>query len=76
MGFTVFDALATPALQGAELVGGWTGLARTVQSITVAEVPDASAWLDGGELILTTGYMYRVFRTSQERFLPPTGLSR
>jgi purine catabolism regulator len=41
--------------QGAQVVAGFGGLNKTVSWVHVVGVPDAANWLNGGELVLTTG---------------------
>src|SRR5690625_1693710 len=53
---TVEKVLTTPAFNGAKVVAGKFGLKNYVKLVTVAEVPDAANWLEGGELICTTAY--------------------
>jgi purine catabolism regulator len=51
---TVADALQMEEFAGAQVVAGHAGLSRPVGWVHVAGVPDAPAWLNGGELVLTT----------------------
>lgn len=53
---TVQQLLDEPAL-GLELVAGARGLGRpgTVRWAHVSEIPDPTPWLEGGEVLLTTG---------------------
>ncbi len=51
---TVADALELDELRGARVVAGARGLSKAVTWLHVAGVPDAPAWLNGGELVLTT----------------------
>jgi purine catabolism regulator len=51
---TVADALQMEEFAGARVVAGHAGLSRPVAWVHVASVPDAPAWLNGGELVLTT----------------------
>src|SRR5690625_1623909 len=53
---TVEKVLMTPAFKNAKVVAGEEGFKNIVKNVTVAEVPDAANWLDGGELICTTAY--------------------
>jgi purine catabolism regulator len=63
----VRDLLRLPALEGARVVAGHSGLDRTVRSANVMEVPDIVRWVRPGGLLLTTGYP---LRTAVEQ-LPP-----
>ncbi|MGN7300195.1 PucR family transcriptional regulator [Ferdinandcohnia sp. SAFN-114] len=48
--------LNTNPFQSSKILGGEKGLQRIVSTVTVAEVPDAANWLQGGELVCTTAY--------------------
>jgi PucR family transcriptional regulator, purine catabolism regulatory protein len=52
---TVIDVLESGLLEGAQVVAGHAGLRNRVLWIHNAGVPDAPRWLNGGELVLTTG---------------------
>ena len=56
---TVREILAAKPFINAGVVAGKDGLDRQVSSVTVAEVPDAANWLQGGELVCTTAYFIR-----------------
>lgn len=51
---TVRDIAALPGL-GLGVAGGAAGLDREVSWIHVSELPDPTPWLEGGELLATTG---------------------
>jgi DNA-binding PucR family transcriptional regulator len=51
---TVRDVASLPGL-GLTVVAGEDGLGREVTWIHVSELPDPSPWLEGGELLVTTG---------------------
>ncbi|RMF77367.1 MAG: PucR family transcriptional regulator [Chloroflexi bacterium] len=53
---TIADALQMPEFDGANVVAGRDGLHRSVSWVHVTGVPDAPYWLNGGELVLTTGF--------------------
>ncbi len=55
----VKDILETKPFENAILVAGANGLSNQVKTITVAELPDASDWLRGGEVICTTGFLIK-----------------
>ena len=48
------EALKLPILEKAQVVAGSAGLSRDIRWVHVMNVPDAAAWLHGGELVLTT----------------------
>jgi PucR family transcriptional regulator, purine catabolism regulatory protein len=58
-GVIVREVLETPALAGAILLAGGTGLDRVVRRLNVMEVPDVLPWVKAHELLLTTGYPVR-----------------
>lgn len=57
MGITVREALAIPPLDRAQVLAGAGGLGRLVEGVSVMDSPDASDWMKGNELVLTTGYL-------------------
>jgi len=52
---TVAEALKLNQFAGAYIVAGKTGLNKPIAWVHIASVPDAPRWLNGGELVLTTG---------------------
>lgn len=56
MGLTVSEALAKLSLSSDCVVAGGSGLDKIIHRVNVLEVPDIVQWLDGGELLLTTGF--------------------
>ncbi|NLT36230.1 MAG: hypothetical protein GXX83_10095 [Gaiellales bacterium] len=54
MPVTVAQILKLESLTQARILAGREGLARTVSSVTVGEVPDIAEWLSGGEMVLST----------------------
>ena len=58
-GLSVGEVLGVPALSGARVIAGDSGLGRVVQRLNVMEVPDVLAWVKPNELLLTTGYPLR-----------------
>jgi PucR family transcriptional regulator, purine catabolism regulatory protein len=58
-GLSVGEVLGVPALSGARVIAGESGLGRVVQRLNVMEVPDILAWVKPHELLLTTGYPLR-----------------
>lgn len=53
---TVEQVLCTAGLREGQVLAGHRGLNRELTKITVAETPDSLDWLEGGELVCTTGY--------------------
>jgi purine catabolism regulator len=66
---TVADALSLDEFRGARVVAGQNGLGRNVGWVHVAGVPDAPAWLNGGELVLTTAINMPEAVEEQERYV-------
>ncbi|MDQ3530690.1 MAG: PucR family transcriptional regulator ligand-binding domain-containing protein [Actinomycetota bacterium] len=62
--------LADPSL-GLQLVAGATGLDRrgAVRWAHISEIPDPTPWLEGGELLLTTGLAIASDETLQRRLV-------
>jgi len=58
-GLTVRAALEVPALAGARVLAGASGLDRVVHGANIMEVPDILPWVKPHELLLTTGYPLR-----------------
>jgi purine catabolism regulator len=58
-GITVRRAMEAPALAGARLLAGSSGLDRVVQRANIMEVPDILPWVKPHEFLLTTGYPLR-----------------
>lgn len=54
MSVTIHDVCALPDLD-LELVAGKEAMNREVRWVHVSEIPDPTPWVQGGELILTTG---------------------
>jgi hypothetical protein len=52
---TVAEALKLEQFTGAQIVAGMAGLNKPIAWVHIASVPDAPRWLNGGELVLTTG---------------------
>jgi hypothetical protein len=53
---TVLRALLSRGFLGASIEAGWKGLGRHVSTVTVAELPDGTDRIYGGELILTSAF--------------------
>lgn len=54
-GLTVADILKRPLFQHAECVAGSRGLTRPIRWVHILEWPDFVSFLNGGELVLSTG---------------------
>ncbi|MBF6617972.1 MAG: PucR family transcriptional regulator ligand-binding domain-containing protein [Candidimonas sp.] len=56
MWLTVEDVLSIDVMRGADVIAGHDGLGRNIKSVTVLDAPDASLWLQGHELALTSTF--------------------
>lgn len=65
----VRQILTTKAFENAVVLAGHEGLSNPVKTITVAEVPDAADWLQGGEIVCTTGFFVRNSPGSQVQWI-------
>ena len=64
---TIKEFLALEQTQGVRLVGGEGGQERVITSVNIMDNPDTVGWLQEGELLLTTGYVFKddpVFQAS------------
>lgn len=46
-------------MAGASVLAGTSGLDRDVRGVNIVEVPDVWQWLEGGELLLSAGYVWQ-----------------
>src|SRR5690625_4723912 len=53
---TVNDLLKITSFENAVVITGEKGLSKQVKTITIAEVPDAADYLEGGEIVCTSGF--------------------
>ena len=53
----VCDLLTDPSFSGLTLLAGDEGAQNSISSVTVVDTPDGAEWLNGGEFVITTGYM-------------------
>lgn len=65
---TVADALQLGEFQGVQVVAGAAGLNQPVAWVHVVGVPDAANWVNGGELVLTTGINLPTDPAEQRRY--------
>ncbi len=56
---TLRELLKTPLLKGITVLAGHRGLDRRVNSVTVLDAPDGVNWTQDGELVITSGYIFR-----------------
>lgn len=69
MKVTIRDIMGLPVFKDAKVIAGHGGMNKDVNSVTVAEVPDAADWLKGGELVVTTGYFIKDNRELQSEWV-------
>lgn len=67
---TVKDVLGLNAMQGSHVLAGHKGLTRQVKSVTILDAPDATLWLRGGELALTSTFPLNQHYANLNRFIP------
>ncbi|MBS4211275.1 PucR family transcriptional regulator [Neobacillus rhizophilus] len=68
MAFTVSDILKTRLIPGCRVVAGGRGLNRNIRSVSIMDEPDTS-WLKQGDLLLTTGYVFKDHQATQIKLL-------
>lgn len=66
---TVKEALKIGKLQEGQVVAGQNGLERIIRFVDILEVPDIINWLQGGQLLLTTGYAIKDQPEIQEKLI-------
>lgn len=66
---TVADALKLNQFIDAQVVAGGKGLHRPITWVHIASVPDAARFLNGGELVLTTGHNLPQKSAEQSRYI-------
>ncbi|MGM0437926.1 MAG: PucR family transcriptional regulator [Bacillota bacterium] len=69
MKITLKDVMELPIFADARIIAGHEGQGKEVKSVTVAEVPDAADWLNGGELVVTTAYFLKDDPEKQKEWL-------
>lgn len=59
MALSVEETLSLSALSGIGVLAGARGLAtRFVETVVVIDVPDAHRWIRGGEMLISSGYLF------------------
>lgn len=56
---TVGDALQLFGPSSVEMLAGETGLNNVITGVTLIETPDVVNWVKAGEVLLTTGYIFK-----------------
>lgn len=69
MSLKVYEALKIAGLREAKVVAGMEGMNKLIEHVTVLEVPDITKWLNGNELILTSGYAISRNDIEQEKLI-------
>lgn len=60
MALSLREMLTIPALRNLRVLAGDKGLdARQVSSVTVMDAPDPYRWIQGGEFVVTSGFIFR-----------------
>jgi len=55
---TMKEVLQIPELRGIQLLAGEKGLGREVRKVTANDSPDGAEWAKGGEVVLSSGYIW------------------
>lgn len=59
MSVTIRELLKLEDFKDYVVVGGESGLDKEVKAVNVMDAPDVNEWIKGGEIVLTTGYLFR-----------------
>ena len=59
MKITVNQILHTDEFTDFKVISGGSGLNREVSAVSVMDAPDIYEWLQGGEILLTSGYLLK-----------------
>lgn len=59
MSVTVRELLSLEEFKDYMAIGGKGGLDKEVKAVNVMDAPDVDEWIKGGEIVLTTGYLFR-----------------
>lgn len=59
MGITMEEALTIPPFSKSKIIAGANGLDRIITSVSAMDAPDLFNWIQGNELILTSGYFVK-----------------
>lgn len=57
---TVKDILNTPEFYDFKVIAGKSALNKKVSSITIMDAPDPFPWAKGGEIVLSSGYVFKI----------------
>lgn len=53
----ICELLADPSFSSFKLLAGASGVQNCISTVTVVDTPDGAKWLNGGEFVITTGFM-------------------
>ena len=67
--FTIADLLKLPDIQGIRLLAGAGGVENEISRTNIMDNPDTFDWLISGELLLSTGYIFREDEELQRRLI-------
>ncbi|SDK94020.1 PucR family transcriptional regulator [Natronincola ferrireducens] len=59
MFFTINDLIRMKSIEGLSLFGGESGITNTISNTNIMDNPDTFDWLMPGDLVLTTGYVFK-----------------
>jgi purine catabolism regulator len=66
---TIRDVLNIKSIEGIRLVAGEKGLRNVVSNVNMLDNPDTFDWLVAGELLLTTGYIFKDDEAFQKKLI-------
>ncbi|MCI9194184.1 MAG: PucR family transcriptional regulator [Angelakisella sp.] len=67
--FTIADLLKLPDIQGIRLLAGAGGVENEISRTNIMDNPDTFDWLISGEVLLSTGYIFREDEELQRRLI-------
>lgn len=70
VGITVAELMALEEMRYCRVFAGHRGMHRLIANVNVMEVPDVLAWVNPGELLLTTAYSIINDMEAQRRLVP------
>lgn len=59
MKLTLAEALSSPPLNTCKIAAGFNGISNYITSVNSFDAPDVIHWLKEGDLVLTTGYVFK-----------------
>ena len=69
MDLSLFKVLSLSPFDRCRVVAGASGLSKTITSINVVDCPDPGPWVSKGQLVFTTGYVFKDDPSEQVRLI-------